>query len=158
MSRFVITAALLALTIGAAQAQTVKPPGTDSKPLLENERMRVIEVLFKPRSKTTTLSHPNRFVYALTDGSLVFSPPGKTPYELSFKAGEALWLPAEAMVTENDGDKEVRTLVVELKEGARPAVKVAAKGKHKGKFKAKRGTARAGVAKVKVKQLAGKRG
>ncbi len=92
-------AAVLALTIGSAQAQTAKSPGTDSKPLLENERMRVIEMLFKPGSKTSILSHPSRFVYALTDGSLVFSPPGKTPYELSFKAGEALWLPAEAMVT-----------------------------------------------------------
>lgn len=157
MSRFIVTAAVLALTIGAAQAQTAKSPGTDSKPLLENERMRVLEMLFKPGSKTSTLSHPNRFVYALTDGSLVFSPPGKTPYELSFKAGEALWLPAEAMVTMNDGDKEVRTLVVEFKESARP-VRVAAKGKHRGKLKAKGGTARAGVAKVKVKRLAGKRG
>jgi quercetin dioxygenase-like cupin family protein len=155
MSRFVVTAAVLALIAGAAHAQTAKSPGTESKPLLENERMRVLEMSFKPGSKTSTLSHPNRFVYALTDGSLVFSPPGKTPYELSFKAGEALWLPAEAMVTMNDGDKEVRTLVVEFKESAR-STKVAARGKHRGKLKVQ--TAKAGVAKVKVKRLAGKRG
>jgi beta-alanine degradation protein BauB len=156
MSRFIITAAALAFWVSAAQAQTSKSPGTDSKPLLENERMRVIEVQFKPGAKTSTLSHPNRFVYALTDGALVFSPPGKTPYELSFKAGEALWLPAEAMVTMNDGDKEVRTLVIELKDMPR-AVKVAARGRHKGKLKlkGKGGTAKAAV--IRTKKLAGKR-
>jgi beta-alanine degradation protein BauB len=155
MSRFIVTAAVLAFSLGAAQAQTSKTPGTDSKPLLENSHMRVIEMLFKPGAKTSTLSHPNRFVYALTDGSLVFSPPGKTPYELSFKAGEALWLPAEAMVTMNDGDKEVRTLVVELKDMPR-AVKVAGRGRHKGKLKGKGGTAKAAV--IRAKKVAGKRG
>jgi quercetin dioxygenase-like cupin family protein len=155
MSRFIITAAVLALAVGSAQAQTTKSAGTDSKPLLENERMRVIEMLFKPGAKSSILSHPQRFVYALTDGSLVFLPPGKTPYELSFKAGEALWLPAEAIATENDSDKEVRTLVVEFKEIARPT-KVAARGRVKGKVKAKAATAKAVV--IRGKKLAGKRG
>jgi hypothetical protein len=158
MSRFVVTAAVLALTVGAAQAQTAKSASTDSKPLLENERMRVIEVVFKPRSKTATLNNPNRFVYALTDGALVFRPPGKTPFELSFKAGEALWLPSDPMVTENDGEKEVRALVVELRDVARPT-RVAGKGKQRGKLKVR--TARAGAAKAgakgKVKRLAVRR-
>jgi hypothetical protein len=156
MSRFVIAAAALSLALGSAQAQTAKSSGTDTKPILENERMRVLEMMFKPGAKTTSLSQSNRFVYALTDGSLVFSPPGKTPYELSFKAGEALWLPSEAMVTENDSGKEIRALVVEFKEGA-PA-KVARRGKFRGKVKAR---GRSGVAKaaiVRKKKLAGKRG
>jgi hypothetical protein len=153
MPRFVVTAALLALAIGSAQAQT-KSNGAETKPLLENERMRVLELLFKPGAKTSILSHPSRFVYALTDGALVFFPPGKTPYELSFKAGEALWLPAEAISTENDGDKVVRALVVEFKEGSRPPTKVAMKGKARGKLKAK-ATARAAV--VRGKRVAGKR-
>jgi quercetin dioxygenase-like cupin family protein len=154
MARFAVIAAALALALGPAQAQTAKSPGTDTKPLLENERMRVLEMLFKPGAKTSILSHPQRFVYALTDGALVFSPPGKTPYELSFKAGEALWLPAEATATENDSDKEIRTLVVEFKEIARPA-KVAARGKFRGKIKARGGVAKARV--IKGKKLAGKR-
>jgi quercetin dioxygenase-like cupin family protein len=153
MARFVVTAAVLALTFGSAQAQTTKSPGTDSKPLLENERMRVMEMSFKPGAKTSTLSHPNRFVYALTDGSLVFSPPGKRPYELTFKAGEALWLPAEATATENDGDKEVRALVVEFKEGAHPT-KVAAKSKARSKIKARGGNTK--VVASKGKKKAGK--
>jgi hypothetical protein len=153
MARFVVTAAVLALTFGSAQAQTTKSPGTDSKPLLENERMRVLEISFKPGAKTSTLSHPNRFVYALTDGSLVFSPPGKRAYELTFKAGEALWLPAEATATENDSGKEIRALVVEFKEGARPT-KVAARSKARGKLKARGSVARAAVKGRKAKPAA----
>jgi hypothetical protein len=162
MSRFVIAAVALGSVIGAAQAQTAKSSGTDVKPILENERMRVLEMMFKPGAKTSSLSQSNRFVYALTDGSLVFSPPGKTPYELSFKAGEALWLPSEAMVTENDSGKEIRALVVEFKEGA--PVRVAQRAKFRGKVKArgKGGGAKAATAKgktnVKGKRVAGKRG
>ncbi len=88
-----------------------------TKVLLENEQVRVVEMRFKPGAKIESLSHRNRFVYALTDGALVFKPPGgRTAYELSFKAGEALWLPAQSSETENDTDKEVRAVVVDLKE------------------------------------------
>src|SRR4051794_36115178 len=99
-----------------AGAQEAKPeqkveqkiPGVDTKPLLDNEQMKVFEVRFKPGAMTPALSHANRFVYALTDGSLVFSPAGKTPYELTFKNGEALWLPADETTTKNETDRDVR--------------------------------------------------
>jgi hypothetical protein len=89
--------------------------------------MRVIEMVFQPGEQAGGVSRPNRFVYALTDGSLVFAPPGKTPYELFFNAGEALWLPSEATATINENEKRVRFLVVEFKDGGRPAA--VAKGK-----------------------------
>jgi quercetin dioxygenase-like cupin family protein len=115
----------LFLLPGAALAQDAKADtGEGTKVLLENEQVRVTEMRFKPGTKIDSLSHRNRFVYALTDGALVFKPPGRTAYELSFKAGEALWLPAQTTGTENDTDKEVRALVVDLKEmprGAKPA-------------------------------------
>jgi hypothetical protein len=109
-----VAAAALFLTAGISGAQEAKEAG---KTLLQNERVRVMEVSFKPGAKTTAVSQPNRFLYALTDGALVFAPPGKTPYELSFKAGEAIWLPSQPMATENDSGKEVRALVVEFKDG-----------------------------------------
>jgi quercetin dioxygenase-like cupin family protein len=107
-------AAALFLTAGICGAQETKDT---AKTLLQNERVRVMEVSFKPGAKTSAVSQPNRFLYALTDGALVFAPPGRTPYELSFKAGEAIWLPSQPMATENDSGKEVRALVVEFKEG-----------------------------------------
>ncbi len=112
MSRVILAAAALVYGFGSAHAQN----SDAAKVVLENEQVRVIEMRFKPGMKLDTTSHPNRFIYGLSDGALLFSPPGRTPYELSFKAGEALWLPAQAMATQNEGDKEVRALVVELKD------------------------------------------
>jgi redox-sensitive bicupin YhaK (pirin superfamily) len=140
MTRLTLTIAALAATCIAAQAQNAKPPLTNTKPLIDNAQVRVTEMSFQPGAKTGIVNQPNRFVYALTDGALVFSPPGKHPYELSFKAGEALWLTGEAMATENDTDKEVRALVVELKAPVRPAAP-AGKGKRKSGSKAKTGKA-----------------
>src|SRR5215210_9104879 len=111
-------AAAVFLTAGICGAQEAKD---NAKTLLQNERVRVIEVSFKPGAKTSAVSQPNRFLYALTDGALVFAPPGKTPYELSFKAGEAIWLPSQPMATDNDSGKEVRALVVEFKDSGRSA-------------------------------------
>lgn len=141
-----LAAAVLFLTAAGAGAQEAKEA---AKTLLQNERVRVMEVSFKPGAKTTAVSQPNRFLYALTDGALVFAPPGKTPYELSFKAGEAIWLPSQPMATENDSGKEVRALVVEFKDGGRSAAPSGSGGKPKagkgsrGKGKAGRGKRRA---------------
>jgi hypothetical protein len=139
-------AAALCLTAGVGNAQEAAEL---TKTLLQNERVRVIEVSFKPGAKTSTVSQPNRFLYALTDGALVFVPPGRTPYELSFKKGEALWLPSQQMATENDSGKEVRALVVEFKDGGGGAAKAVSgrKGKvgkaTRGKGKVGRGKRRA---------------
>ena len=68
--------------------------------------------------------------------SIVFAPPGRKAYELSFQAGEALWLPSQETATANEGDKEVRALIVEIK--ARPAAAKkgrATKAKKKGSKK-----------------------
>jgi quercetin dioxygenase-like cupin family protein len=132
-----LACAVVGLTVlsmsGAALAQDTKAESNDNvKVLLENEQVRVMEMRFKPGAKLESLSHRNRFVYALTDGALVFTPPGRTAYELSFKAGEALWLPAQTAGTENDTDKEVRALVVDLKEIPRGKHRPKA-GKPKGK-------------------------
>jgi quercetin dioxygenase-like cupin family protein len=123
--------------IAAAQAQAAKPAdGEMATSLLENEQVKVKEMRFKPGAKTPAGNYPNSFVYALTDGALVFAPPGRTPYELTFKAGEALWLPAQSTTTANETNREIRVLVVEIKARA-PSGK---RGKARaGSRKAKRG-------------------
>jgi quercetin dioxygenase-like cupin family protein len=132
-----LTALALMAMIAAAQAQATKPAdGETATALLENEQIRVKEMRFKPGARTPAGSYPNSFVYALTDGALVFAPPGRTPYELTFKAGEALWLPAQSTTTANETNQEIRVLVVEIKARA-PSGK---RGKARiGSRKAKRG-------------------
>jgi len=144
MSRLILAAAAVVFCFGAAHAQTAEPP----KVLLENEQVRVLEMRFPAGAKLDTLSQPNRFIYGLSDGALLFSPPGRTPYELSFKAGEALWLPAAAMGTKNEGDKEIRALVVELKD-------IRTKGKRSGPAKAK--TSKASTIRVASQAKTGKK-
>ena len=90
--------------------------------LLDTERVRVSEVRVRPGAKLELKGPPYQFVYMLTDGSLVFSPPGKMPYQFLLKAGEVSLLPSQS-TAENDGEKELRAVLVEIKEGARVATK-----------------------------------
>lgn len=114
--------AFLAMGIASAAAQSPSA-APDLKSLLENPQIKVIELRLKPGARTAAENRPNSFVYALTDGTLVFIPPGRTPYEMSFRSGEALWVPAQATALANEGDKEIRALVVEIKEKPAPVAK-----------------------------------
>ncbi len=127
--RYLLALAILLLPL-AAPAQERKADAEATKVLLDTERVRVIEVRVKPGGKFELKGHPYQFVYMLTDGSLVFSPPGKQPYELMLRAGEVSLLPLQSTATENDGEKELRAVLVEIKEGARVATK-ASTGKTK---------------------------
>jgi len=129
--------------IAPATAQQPKSAGEMSRQLLDNEQIKVKEIRLPARSKTAPATYPNSFVYPLTDGTIVFTHPGKTPFEMSFRAGEALWLPSQLAATSNETDKEIRALVVEIK--AKPPVRPRAKGKAKTKAGAKTATAKAGV-------------
>lgn len=129
----------LALTILPASLSLAQNAPAAPKSLLENEQIKVREIRLAPGAKQPSAARPNTFLYALTDGSIVFIPPGRKGYELTFKAGEALWLPSQETATANEGDKEVRALVVEIK-GRAPAAK---KGRApKGKKGSKKGAAK----------------
>ena len=114
-----------------ASAQQPKIRRETFRSLLKNEQIKVKEMRLPARSKIAPATYPNSFVYGLTDGTIVFTLPGKTPFEMRFRAGEALWLPSQLAATSNETDKEIRALVVEIK--AKPPVAPRAKGKAKGK-------------------------
>ncbi len=85
------------------------------KKIADSNRARVLEVSFKPGAKIAAHSHPEHLLYFLTDATLVMKRDGRTPYEMSFTAGQALMLPAQSGAIENVGDKAVRALIVEFK-------------------------------------------
>ena len=99
------------------------------------------ELRLRPRSKIGPTTYPNSFVYPLTDGTIVFTHPGKTPFEMSFRAGEALWLPSQLAATSNETDKEIRALVVEIK--AKPPVTRAQRARRRRKGGTKTAAAKA---------------
>ncbi len=87
-----------------------------SKLLLENERVKVFEMDFKPGEKTDMHEHPGDYVvYPLSDGCLKFTNRDGQSQEQDFKVGEAGFQKAGWHIVENIGDTEVRGLVVELK-------------------------------------------
>ena len=113
-----------------AQADPEKPvtPPDSYRVVMENDRMRMIEIHIKARSKVNVDSPAGRerFLYMLSDGALVLAPPGKTPYEFALHAGETAVFPAVSPTVENDTDPAVRALMVEIKTPMRSAPAAAA--------------------------------
>src|SRR5947207_1714452 len=129
-----VAAALVAVTsLAGAQDKPVTPPDS-YRVVMENERVRMIEVHVKPHSKVNVESPPNRerFLYMLSDGALILAPPGKTPYEFALHAGETAVFPAVSPTVENDTDSAVRALMVEVKQPMR--TETASKTRGKGKY------------------------
>ena len=126
MVRCLLALAILLAVPLAAQAQERKAEPPAPKVLLDTERVRVTEVRVKPGAKLDLKASPYQFIYMLTDGSLVFSPSGKVPYQFLLKSGEVSLLPSQTSA-ENDGEKELRAVLVEIKEGGgRVATKASA--------------------------------
>ena len=136
MPRVVLLAGALLVALCGYVAAQDKPAGSIYQQILDNDRVRVFQGNFKPGDKLPSRNFPNHLMYALTDGTLIFVPAGRTGYEVNFKAGDALWFPALQRATENDSDKEVRVLVVEMKDGGGARV-ASARGKAKGKARAR---------------------
>ena len=87
-----------------------------TKVLLENDRVRVLEVQQKPGEKLAMHSHPAYLVYSLSLGKAKFtSPDGKTIEGELNKAGAVNWHEAETHAVENVGTTDSRVLVIELK-------------------------------------------
>ncbi len=164
-------ATCLALASGAlAQSGNTADPERPVTPpdsyrvVMENERVRIIEVHIKPHSKVNVDSPAgrDRFLYMLSDGALVLAAPGKAPYEFALHAGETAVFPAVSPTVENDTDAPVRALMVEIKDGGRTVAsarlkggKYAGKRGARGKFAAKSGRSKsARAASSKSKQVA----
>ena len=139
-------AAFLAFASGAvAQTQSTADPERPVTPpdsyrvVMENERVRIIEVHIKARSKVNVDSPAgrDRFLYMLSDGALVLAAPGKAPYEFALHAGETAVFPAISPVVENDTDAPVRALMVEIKDGGRTVASARLKGKFAGRHGAR---------------------
>ncbi len=128
MRRVFFLIGLLCLSISTTLAQDpAKVTPNTHKVLLENDRVRVLDIRVKPGTKVPMHSHPDYVVYALSDFKVKFTfPDGKTA-EVEGKAGEATWRDAETHAAENVGTTELHVLNVELK-GAAKKPKPAKKG------------------------------
>ena len=118
----VFVCASLMLTFGTAMAQDpIKVGPSIYKKILENDRVRMLEVTFAPGDSIAFHSHPDHAVYTVTGGTLrVTTSDGKTMVA-DLKAGDPIWFSAVTHAAKNIGTTALKLLVVELKE--KPAQK-----------------------------------
>jgi len=85
------------------------------KVLLENDRVRVLEVRANPGVKTEMHTHPSQVAVAISDGQYRFTSPDGQSMEVELKAGQAMYLDPVEHTTEIIGTSEAHVLLVELK-------------------------------------------
>ena len=110
-----------AMRTDAAQ-DVVKVSPETHRVLLENDRVRVLDVRIKPGERVAMHSHPPSVIHYLSDGSLkVTSPDGRTEAR-EVKTGTTVWSEAATHAAENVGTREFHELQIELKEEQRKTV------------------------------------
>jgi quercetin dioxygenase-like cupin family protein len=116
-----MSAAILSLAQVPASAQDpLKVAPGMYKLIFENDRVRVMEVTFKPGERVAEHSHPDHFVYVLTGGKIKITA-GEKVTEADVTPGQVLWIPAEKHWAVNVGNTEVRLVVTELKDPVKGA-------------------------------------
>lgn len=85
------------------------------KVVLENERVRVLEVRGRPGDRTEMHSHPANVAIAITGGRYQFTSPDGQTMEAELKAGQAMYFDAVEHAGEFMGDGESHAVLVELK-------------------------------------------
>ena len=102
---------------GTATAQDPLKVGPNIyRKILENDRVRMMEVTFAPGDSIAMHSHPDHAVYVVTGGTLrVTTSDGKTQVA-DLKPGDPIWFPAVTHAAKNIGATPLKLLVVELKE------------------------------------------
>ena len=84
--------------------------------LMENEKVRVMDLRLKPGEKAPMHNHPTKHVvYVMTDAKFKLTSPDGKAQDLDLKAGQTLWMEAESHEAANIGRTEGHLLVVEVK-------------------------------------------
>jgi beta-alanine degradation protein BauB len=84
--------------------------------IMENDRVRVMEMQLKPGEKSPMHNHPSdHVVYVFKDASFKLSFPNGENADFELEAGNALWIDAGPHETENIGSTQAHNLVIEVK-------------------------------------------
>jgi quercetin dioxygenase-like cupin family protein len=114
-----VSAVLFSASLLAQPARAQDPVKLDPKfykVLLDNDRVRVLDVRLNPGEKSAQHSHPGYVTYALSESKVKLTlADGKTEV-IESKRGKALWHDPVTLTVENIGPTESHILVIELKE------------------------------------------
>lgn len=115
--------ALLACMIAASALVPLPAPAQDMavtarenvKVLLDNDRVRVLELQMPPGGKTGMHSHGDNVVHFVTAGETTQTGADGSVTKVQRKAGETLWSGPTTHDTQNTGKTAMKVLVIELK-------------------------------------------
>ncbi len=84
--------------------------------LMENEKVRVMDMKLEAGEKSPMHNHPHdHVVYVFNDVKLKLSFPDGNSDNFDLKAGQILWIEAGSHETENIGTTKAHNLVTEVK-------------------------------------------
>jgi beta-alanine degradation protein BauB len=85
------------------------------KLLLENDRVRVMSVVFAPGEAMPMHSHPAHTVYAVTGGTIEITAKGEAPVVMEIKPGDVVFMEPVTHTGRNIGKTTINLVVTELK-------------------------------------------
>jgi quercetin dioxygenase-like cupin family protein len=107
---------ILTFSIGSYAQDPVKVSAKEyKKVVLDNEKVRVIQVEFAPGDVAAWHSHPNHVVYILTSGKIEITNKGEKPVISELKAGEAMYMTAVTHMAKNVGTTTIKLVITEIK-------------------------------------------
>ena len=86
-----------------------------SRVLLENDRVRVLELRLKPGEREPMHSHPEYLVYVLQPATMRMTAPDGSTREVELSAGSVSFGQPITHAGENVGRTELHELIIELK-------------------------------------------
>jgi beta-alanine degradation protein BauB len=110
------TSALLVCAAAVVAQDQVKVQPESNKVLLENDRVRVIEVKNAPGGTMKMHSHPGHVVYFLETAKTKQTDKAGKVVEVEGKKGTARWVDAVTHTVENTGKTPVHAIVIEVKD------------------------------------------
>lgn len=114
----------LGVAIGAAGApaqDAVKVDPRGYKVLVDNDQVRVLEYIGKPRAGvcgTGMHSHPDHLTVVTTPAKVKVTLPDGKSFVAENKPGDVFFEPAGTHTVENIGSRETRSLLIEIKKRA----------------------------------------
>ena len=109
----VVLSLLLVRVLSAQDAVKVDPKHYTV--ISENAEVRILKIHYGAHEKSVMHSHPDSVAVCLTDSTVQFTRPDGKKENVTFKAGQALFTPADTHLPENTGDNAMDIIQVELK-------------------------------------------
>ena len=97
-----------------AEPDPVHTDGDKYQVVLVNDQVRVLRYHDEPGARTHLHHHPNAVLYALAPFKRRLTLQSGQQRELTFKAGDVVWVPAQSHVGENIGATPTDVLIVEI--------------------------------------------